>query len=176
MPTHHPTAGQLPGGPPGPGRAQGLNEPGPASAWFLSVNKDPPSSKQGHGRRPSEAWGHSGATVRPRAATWPFLSMTFLIKCSADSDYPPSELWGWQCGAMADRPCPPCPARLDARPSLTWMACTSRLLSSRAAEAVDEPKEAAPRCSPRMRRPSFLYCSMGSHSRSRNPWTAGMGL
>lgn len=56
-------------------------------------------------------------------------------------------------------------------PALTWMAWTSRLLSSRAAEAVDDPKEAAPRCSPRMRRPSFLYCSMGSHRRSRNPWT-----
>lgn len=55
------------------------------------------------------------------------------------------------------------------------MACTSRLLSSRAAEAVDEPKEAAPRCSPRMRRPSFRYCSMGSHSRSRKPWTTGVG-
>lgn len=58
-------------------------------------------------------------------------------------------------------------------PTLTWMAWTSLLLSSRAAEAVDDPKEAAPRCSPRMRRPSFLYCSMGSHSRSRNPWTGG---
>lgn len=58
-------------------------------------------------------------------------------------------------------------------PALTWMAWTSLLLSSRAAEAVDDPKEAAPRCSPRMRRPSFLYCSMGSHSRSRNPWTGG---
>ena len=64
---------------------------------------------------------------------------------------------------------------LDAGGLLTWIACTSRLLSSKAAEAVDEPKEAAPRCSPRMRRPSFLYCSMGSHSRSRNPWTGGMG-
>ena len=62
---------------------------------------------------------------------------------------------------------------LDAGGLLTWIACTSRLLSSKAAEAVDEPKEAAPRCSPRMRRPSFLYCSMGSHSRSRNPWTRG---
>lgn len=64
---------------------------------------------------------------------------------------------------------------LDAGGPLTWIACTSRLLSSKAAEAVDEPKEAAPRCSPRMRRPSFLYCSMGSHSRSRNPWTRGTG-
>lgn len=53
----------------------------------------------------------------------------------------------------------------------TWMACTRRLLSSRAAEAVEVPKEAAPRCRPRMIRPSLRYCSIGSQKRSRKPWT-----
>lgn len=53
----------------------------------------------------------------------------------------------------------------------TWIACTSRLLSSRAAEAVEVPKDAAPLCKPRIMRPSFLYCSIGSQKRSRTPWT-----
>lgn len=55
----------------------------------------------------------------------------------------------------------------------TCMAWTSRLLSSRAAEAVDVPKEAAPRWIPRIMRPSFLYCSMGIQNRSLTPWTGG---
>lgn len=55
--------------------------------------------------------------------------------------------------------------------TLTWIACTSLLLSSKAAEAVEVPKDAAPLWSPRIMRPSFLYCSMGSQNRSRTPWT-----
>lgn len=54
---------------------------------------------------------------------------------------------------------------------ITCMACTSLLLSSRAADAVDVPKDAAPLWRPRIIRPSFLYCSMGSQKRSLTPWT-----
>lgn len=53
----------------------------------------------------------------------------------------------------------------------TCMACTSLLLSSRAAEAVEVPKDAAPLWRPRIIRPSFLYCSIGIQNRSRTPWT-----
>lgn len=55
--------------------------------------------------------------------------------------------------------------------SSTCMACTSLLLSSRAADAVEVPNDAAPRWRPRIMRPSFLYCSIGSQKRSRTPWT-----
>lgn len=51
------------------------------------------------------------------------------------------------------------------------MACTSLLLSSRAADAVEVPKDAAPLWRPRIIRPSFLYCSMGNQNRSLTPWT-----
>lgn len=51
------------------------------------------------------------------------------------------------------------------------MACTSLLLSSRAAEAVEVPKDAAPRWRPRIMRPSRLYCSMGIQNKSLTPWT-----
>lgn len=51
------------------------------------------------------------------------------------------------------------------------MAWTSLLLSSRAAEAVEVPKDAAPLWRPRIMRPSFLYCSMGNQNKSRTPWT-----
>ena len=51
------------------------------------------------------------------------------------------------------------------------MAWTSRLVSSRAAMAVDVVNELAPRCKPRTIRPSFWYCSMGSQNKSRIPWT-----
>lgn len=53
----------------------------------------------------------------------------------------------------------------------TCMAWTSLLLSSRAADAVEVPKDAAPLWRPRIMRPSFLYCSMGSQNRSLTPWT-----
>lgn len=53
----------------------------------------------------------------------------------------------------------------------TWIACTSLLLSSRAADAVEVPKDAAPLWRPRMMRPSFLYCSIGSQNKSLTPWT-----
>lgn len=53
----------------------------------------------------------------------------------------------------------------------TWMVRTILLVSSRAAMAVDVPKEAVPLWKPRTIRPSFLYCSMGSQTKSRNPWT-----
>lgn len=55
----------------------------------------------------------------------------------------------------------------------TWMACTSLLLSSKAADAVEVPKDAAPLWRPLMMRPSFLYCSIGSQKRSLTPWTGG---
>lgn len=55
------------------------------------------------------------------------------------------------------------------------MACTSLLLSSRAADAVEVPKDAAPLWRPRIMRPSFLYCSMGSQNRSLTPWTGEGG-
>lgn len=58
----------------------------------------------------------------------------------------------------------------------TWMACTSLLLSSRAADAVEVPKDAAPLWRPLIMRPSFLYCSMGSQKRSLTPWTEGKGV
>lgn len=53
----------------------------------------------------------------------------------------------------------------------TCMAWTSLLLSSRAADAVEVPKDAAPLWRPRIMRPSFLYCSIGSQNRSLTPWT-----
>lgn len=53
----------------------------------------------------------------------------------------------------------------------TWMVRTILLVSSRAAMAVDVPKEAVPLWNPRTIRPSFLYCSMGSQTKSLNPWT-----
>lgn len=74
---------------------------------------------------------------------------------------------------MADTKPPSPPFHLHRHTTQTWMACTRRLLSSRAAEAVEVPKEAAPRCRPRMMRPSLRYCSMGSQKRSRRPWTGG---
>lgn len=54
---------------------------------------------------------------------------------------------------------------------ITWMVRTILLVSSRAAIAVDVPKEAVPRWNPRTIRPSFLYCSIGSQTKSLNPWT-----
>ena len=51
------------------------------------------------------------------------------------------------------------------------MVRTIRLVSSRAAMAVEVPKDAVPRWNPRTMRPSLRYCSMGSHTRSLNPWT-----
>lgn len=51
----------------------------------------------------------------------------------------------------------------------TWMVRTILLVSSRAAMAVDVPKEAVPLWNPRTIRPSFLYCSMGSQTKSLNP-------
>lgn len=54
---------------------------------------------------------------------------------------------------------------------ITWMVRTILLVSSRAAIAVEVPKEAVPRWNPRTIRPSFLYCSIGSQTKSLNPWT-----
>lgn len=53
----------------------------------------------------------------------------------------------------------------------TWMVRTMRLVSSRAAIAVEVPNEAVPRWNPRTIRPSLRYCSIGSHTRSLMPWT-----
>lgn len=60
---------------------------------------------------------------------------------------------------------------LQWKDEFTWMVRTILLVSSRAAIAVDVPKEAVPRWNPRTIRPSFLYCSIGSQTRSLNPWT-----
>lgn len=51
----------------------------------------------------------------------------------------------------------------------TWMVRTMRLVSSRAAIAVEVPKDAVPRWNPRTIRPSLRYCSMGSQTRSLKP-------
>ena len=50
------------------------------------------------------------------------------------------------------------------------ISCTALLVSSRKAIADEVVKELAPLCSPLMTRPSLRYWSIGSHTRSTNPW------
>lgn len=60
---------------------------------------------------------------------------------------------------------------LAAVDQFTWIVRTILFVSSRAAIAVEVPKEAVPRWNPRTIRPSFLYCSIGSQTKSLSPWT-----
>ncbi len=60
---------------------------------------------------------------------------------------------------------------LPQRNHFTCIVRTIRFVSSRAAIAVEVPKEAVPRWKPRTILPSLRYCSMGSQTRSLKPWT-----
>ena len=54
---------------------------------------------------------------------------------------------------------------------VTCMVWTILFVSSRAAIAVEVPKEAAPLWNPLTMRPSFRYCSIGNQTKSLRPCT-----
>jgi len=56
--------------------------------------------------------------------------------------------------------------------AVTWIVCTTLLVSSNVDMAVHVMNDWAPRWKPRTRRPSRRYCSTGSQNKSRQPWTA----